>query len=194
MLKLLGVISAINTPILRLGRQLAWIALAIMVSVILLQVVSRYALGNALSWPDEAARFLMLWMTALMAPSGFRWGGFVAIDTFPNMMPRAVAATLNIVLLVLALVVLVTAAGHGYSHTMGFGGTFDSASLKIPLDWFGGESVKVKLRYMYGSLLLCVILLIMVNVELILRGLVAMLDPAAELPDDDSSFDAVEAE
>ena len=40
-----------------LGRSVSAIALALMVFVILLQVFCRYVLGNALPWPDEAARF-----------------------------------------------------------------------------------------------------------------------------------------
>lgn len=55
-------------------------ALSVMVAVIILQVFFRYALNSSLPWPDEAARFLMLWMTGLIAPSAYRWGGFVAID------------------------------------------------------------------------------------------------------------------
>ena len=42
------------------GRWISVIALALMVLIILLQVFCRYALNNALPWPDEAARFLML--------------------------------------------------------------------------------------------------------------------------------------
>ena len=75
------------------------------------------------------------------------------------------------------------AIGIGWKHTMGFGGNFDSSSLKIPLDWFGGESMRVKLRYMYGSLLVGVILLLAVTVELILRNLIMVLDPDQDLPD-----------
>ena len=70
----------------------------------------------------------------------------------------------------------------GWSHTFGFGGNFDSSSLRIPLDWLGGTSVKVKLRYMYGSLLVCMVLLLAVNVELILRALAGLVNPDAELP------------
>ena len=73
MLALLRPIASLNTVILRLARQIAWMALAVMVLVILAQVFFRYVLNNALPWPDEAARFLMLWMTALMAPSAMRW-------------------------------------------------------------------------------------------------------------------------
>ena len=70
----------INTFFLRIGRQIAWIAILLMVIVIIIQVFFRYVLNNALPWPDEVARFLMLWMTGLIAPSAYRWGGFVSID------------------------------------------------------------------------------------------------------------------
>ena len=76
------ILARCNTAILRLGRHLSVIALALMVVIMLLQVFFRYALNNALPWPDEAARFCMLWMTGLMAPLALRHGGFVAIDMF----------------------------------------------------------------------------------------------------------------
>lgn len=187
MLPVLSPIAWTNTQVLRIGRQLAWIALALMVLVTLAQVFFRYVLNNALAWPDEAARFLMLWMTAFIAPSAMRWGGFVSIDMLPRAIPRVPSLILGIALLGMSLVVLLTAAGHGYNHTFGFGGNFNSSSLRVPLELFGLESVKVKLRYMYGSLLVCVILLTMVTVELILRMLVMLTNPDAELPTDDAS-------
>lgn len=183
MLTLLRSIAWVNTQVLRVGRQLAWLALAIMVLVILAQVFFRYVMNNALAWPDEAARFLMLWMTALIAPSAMRWGGFVAIDMVPRALPRVASQVLALILLSFILAVLVTALGHGWNHTFGFGGNFNSSSLRVPLDWIGFESIRVKLRYMYGSLLLCVILLVSVTVELILRTLIQLLMPKAEIPD-----------
>ena len=186
MLALLRALAWVNTHILRVGRTLAWLALALMVVVILAQVFFRYVMNNALPWPDEAARFLMLWMTAFIAPSAMRWSGFVAIDMLPRALPRVPSLLLGIVLLILSLLVLLVAVGHGQNHTFGFGGNFDSSSLRVPLDLIGMESVKVKLRYMYGSLLLCVVLLIMVTAELILRMIVALIWPEAELPDDDA--------
>ena len=180
---ILRLIAGINNVVLAIGRSIAWVALALMVVVILIQIFFRYALNNALPWPDEAARFLMLWMTGLIAPSGLRQGGFVAIDTLPRMMSQRLASLLMLIILVLAAVVLAMAISIGWQHTMGFGGNFDSSSLKIPLDWFGGESMRVKLRYMYGSLLVGVILMLAVTVELILRNLISVLDPDQDLPD-----------
>ncbi|MEO0637046.1 MAG: TRAP transporter small permease subunit [Pseudomonadota bacterium] len=180
----LALLSAFNSIVLAIGRQIGWIALGLMVFVILLQVVMRYIFNAALPWPDEAARFLMLWMTGLVAPSAYRWGGFVAIDMIPDMLPGTVAKVLLLLLTFLATLILIVAIGFGWSHTFGFGGNFNSGSLRIPLDWFGGENIRVKLRYMYASFLTCMILLLFVNVELILRQIVLLLRPDTELPDD----------
>lgn len=193
LLTALRALAAVNTPLLRLGRQLAWVALALMVVLILLQVVFRYVFNNALAWPDEGARFLMLWMTGLVAPSAFRWGGFVAIDIVPRALSnfsRAAGGLLALFLLALSCAVLVAALQHGYNHAFGFGGNFDSSSLRVPLDWFGGDAVKVKLRYMYASLMACVVLLLSVNAELLLRAAARLVAPQVELPDNDAPADA----
>ena len=176
-------LSAIISVILKIGRNLAWMALAVMVGVILLQVVMRYVFHNTLSWPEEAARFCMLWMTGLIAPSAMRWGGFVAIDMLPQALPRRIGHLLSLVLLVLSAVVLAVSIQYGWKHTFGFGGNFDASAMRIPLDWVGGESVRVKLRYMYGALLLGVTMILVVNVELLLRNIIKLLDPDQELPD-----------
>ena len=87
MIFLLKGLVGFNTIILKLGRQLAWIAIGLMVVIILIQVYFRYVLNSALPWPDEAARFLMLWMTGFIAPSAYRWGGFVSIEMLFRMLP-----------------------------------------------------------------------------------------------------------
>ena len=194
LLLLLRPLAAVNTWVLRLCRQLAWMALALMVLVILTQVFFRYVLNNALAWPDEAARFLMLWMAGLMAPSAMRWSGFVAIDMLPSALPQRAGRLLMLVLLIMSLAVLLVAVGHGYNHTFGFGGKFASSSLRLPLDWFGGQAVKVQLKYMYGALFTCVVLLISVTVELILRNLVQLIRPDAALPSDDALQIPLESE
>ncbi len=57
-----------------IGSYLSTVALALMLLIILLQVFCRYVLNNALPWPDEAARFFMLWLTGLTAPVAMRHG------------------------------------------------------------------------------------------------------------------------
>ncbi len=170
-------IAYLNSIVLGIGRTIAWISLALMVFVILLQVFFRYVLNNAMPWPDEAARFLMLWMTGLIAPLAYRGGGFVAIDMLRQALPVRPASILSLIILSFSTLVLVNAIGHGWTHTMGFAGNFNSSSLRIPLEWFDMGTIKVKLRYMYGSLLTCIVLMTSVNIELFIRTTLELLRP-----------------
>lgn len=182
LLAMLRGLAAINDITLALGRQIAIVLMGGMVLVILLQVFFRYVLNAALPWPDEAARFMMLWLTGLVAPSAFRWGGFVAIEMLPNMMPERVSAVLSLVLLFLSALVLVVAVQLGWNH-VNSGWLFNSSSLKIPLDWFGGKVMRIKLAWMYMSLFVGVCLLLVVNIELILRSIVRLLGHGDQLPE-----------
>ena len=155
----------------RIGRALSVFAIAVMVIVILTQVFFRYVLNNALPWPDEAARFMMLWLTGLMAPVAMRQGGMVAITSVLESFARPVFKLTSLLLLCLSLLVLIVGFQLGWKH-VNSGWLFSSSSLKVPLFLIGMKSVKIKLAWMYMSLFTGVCLMILVNVELILRTLV----------------------
>lgn len=194
----LRVLAAINSVLLWIGRQGAWIALVIMVFAILAQVFWRYVLSNPLPWPEEAARFFMLWMVGLIAPSGYRWGGFVAIDLLPRMLPVRAGMVLNIAILAVSLVVLVVAVQLGWKDVTGFGGQFASASLWVPVHFdyvwkdtllpteiaYVPEPEKIAKKYMMVSLVIGLALMVLINIELILRSLIKLLDPGAEVDPD----------
>lgn len=180
---MLALIAFVNETVLRLGRAVGVVAIAFMVTAILIQVFFRYVLGNALPWPDEAARFCMLWMTGLMAPTAFRRGGFVAIDMVPLMLPRVLGQVLMLALLFVSLAVLLVAVKIGWSEVTGFGGKFATAALYIPTSFGFDEWYRVPRSWMMASLLVGVALLIVVNVELILRAIVSLLGGADLLPE-----------
>ena len=179
MLTLANTLGTINSFVLKIGRALGAAAVALMVLVILLQVFFRYILNNALPWPDEAARFLMLWMTALIAPSAYRSGGFVAIDTINTVLSERAGRILALALLLISLLVLIVALQLAHKH-VNSGWLFASSTLKIPLHLIGMEAVKVKLAWMYLSIAVGVVLLISVNVELVLKNLLLLLNPSAQ--------------
>lgn len=164
-------LSWVNDHLLKVGRGIGVVAIAVMVAVTLVQVFCRYVLGNALPWPDEAARFCMLWMTGLMAPTAFRRGGFVAIDILPSLLPRRPASLLNLVLLTVSLMVLIIALQIGWKEVTGLGGRFASASLYIPTALDFSEWHRVPRSWMMASILVGMALLVLVNIELILRNL-----------------------
>jgi TRAP-type C4-dicarboxylate transport system permease small subunit len=171
-------LQAINTALLAVGRWIGVCAISVMVMVILLQVFFRYVLGNALPWPDEAARFCMLWMTGLMAPTAFREGGFVAIDTIDIVLPTIVSRLLQIILLTVSLVVLIVALKIGWSEVTGIGGRFTTASLYVPLSLNFDQWHRVPRSWMMSSLLVGIALLILVNIELIISRMVSLSDPS----------------
>ncbi|MBA4489432.1 TRAP transporter small permease [Paracoccus sp. S1E-3] len=173
LIKLLRPLEWINARLTGLGSLLGALALALMVLVILTQVFCRYALNNALPWPEEAARFLMLWMTGLAAPAVYRRGGFVAIDMLEAALPRRAAAALALALLVISALVLAMALQFGWKH-VNSGWLFNAASLWVPLDLLGMAAIRVKLAWMYMSIFLGFALLMAVNAELILRSLIQL--------------------
>ncbi|MEM8728492.1 MAG: TRAP transporter small permease [Pseudomonadota bacterium] len=176
-------IGAVNAALLRVGRVIGAGAVGLMVLAILIQVFFRYVLNNALPWPDEAARFCMLWMTGLMAPTAFRRGGFVAIDLLGTLIPARAGQILNIFLLLVSFMVLIFAVQLGWSEVTGFGGRFTTASLYVPISFGFDEWMRVPRSWMMASLLVGVVLLIMVNIELLLRSFVILLGGGDRLPE-----------
>ena len=163
-----------NDVVLKICRSIAIVAIALMVVAILIQVFFRYVLNSALPWPDEAARFLMLWMTGLMAPTAFRRGGFVAIDMLVRALPSGPGAILSLILLTISAFVLAFAIPIGIGEITGFSGKFATASLYLPMSLDFSEWYRVPRWWMMLSLLVGVILLLIVNIELILRALIVL--------------------
>lgn len=167
-------LGAALDSVLGLARWIGVLAVGLMVVAILIQVFFRYVLNSALPWPDEAARFSMLWMTGLMAPIAFRKGGFVAIETLPDLFRGRAVHVLNLFLLGISLAVLIIAAQLGYKEVTGFGGRFATASLYLPMSVTFDEWFRIPRSWMMLSLFVGVILLIAVNVELLLRSLIGL--------------------
>lgn len=178
---LLWPVQAFNDFVLPIGRAIAIVCIGLMVVAILIQVFFRYVLNNALPWPDEAARFAMLWMTGLIAPMAYRRGGFVAIDMVLQMLPRRAAALLSLFLLMISGLVLVVGVQIGWGEVTGFGGRFNTAALYLPAAWDFSEWMRVPRSWMFLSLFVGVVLLLIVNIELILRSLIELLGHGDEL-------------
>ena len=162
-------LAAVNTVVLWGGRQIAWVMIALMVFAIMLQVFYRYVLNDALPWPEEAARALMIWMMALMAPSAYRWGGFVSITMISDALPKMLRSLLTIAMFVLAGVVLYVLLTQAINH-FNSGFMFKSSSLKIPLAW------------MYLAMSVCFGLMLSVNTELLLRHIGRLFGNPEDFP------------
>jgi len=173
---LLWPLERFNNVILAAGRIIAVAALAIMVCLILGQVFFRYVLNDAPNWTEEGARFGMLWMTGLMAPLAYRMGGFVAIDMLESALSRTLACILSLLLMGITMWVLLIAWERGLNnHVDTMSGKGCSASLRWPFGIeFGKCGAKFQNRFQYASLWVGVNLLILVNLELIIRQIITL--------------------
>lgn len=175
LLAVLWPIEKTNDVVLAIARVIAVAALAIMVCFILGQVFFRYVLNDAPNWTEEAARFGMLWMTGLMAPVAYRAGGFVAIDMLERAVPGLLSRLLTLFLLSVAMVVLYWGVKLGWDNVNSLTARGRSASLRVPLEMFGGTNIKFRNAYAFWSLLVGFGLLSLVNIELMLRNVIAIL-------------------
>ncbi|MFT6531254.1 MAG: TRAP-type C4-dicarboxylate transport system permease small subunit [Limimaricola cinnabarinus] len=181
-LAVLGPLGRLNAALCTAGRAIGVVAIAVMVAVTLLQVVMRYVFNNALPWPDEAARFCMLWMTGLMAPTALRHGGFVAIDSLLMALPVRLSAFLSLILLSIAMLVLVMGLTIGWAEVNGLGGRFDTASLYLPTSWGLDSWYRIPRSWMMLSLVVGFAMLILVNLELMIRAFMGLIGAADRLP------------
>ena len=174
---LLWPLERFNTAVLAIGRVIAVTALAIMVAFILGQVFFRYVLSDAPNWTEEGARFGMLWMTGLMAPLAFRMGGFVSIDMLERALPRMISGILTLLLLAIMFWVLLVAWERGLNnHVDTLSGRGCSSSLRWPFGIEIGKcGAKFQNNYQYASLWIGVNLLILVNIELMIRQIIKIM-------------------
>ncbi|AJY44559.1 TRAP transporter small permease [Martelella endophytica] len=174
LLALAKFLARVNAPLLRFCLLLGAALVGLMVITILIQVFFRYVLNDALAWTEELARFLMLWMVGLMAPTAFRHGGFVSIDMVSRFLPVRLALILSLAMALVSAVVLYAAMRIGWAEVTGIGGRFAMPALQLPVSIDMTEWMKVPRAAMMASLATGVTLMLSVNCEMVLRLLASL--------------------
>jgi TRAP-type C4-dicarboxylate transport system permease small subunit len=87
-----------NEFILNWFTRLATLLIAVMTGIVLIQVFFRYVLNHSLPWPEELAKFMMVWMTFLVAPYAYRQGLNVNMELFVSRIPPRLRSILEILL------------------------------------------------------------------------------------------------
>ncbi|PQV52853.1 TRAP-type C4-dicarboxylate transport system permease small subunit [Defluviimonas denitrificans] len=100
---LISGLSAVNNALLEICRVLSIALVAAITGVVSAGVFWRYVLNNSLSWSDELAKFLMVWLVFVGAPIAMRMGDHVSIDMFPDLFPPRGRAVLMAILLAIVI-------------------------------------------------------------------------------------------
>jgi TRAP-type C4-dicarboxylate transport system permease small subunit len=94
-------------------RLLVIVLMAVMTVVVLLGVFYRYVLLDALSWTEEASRYLMIWMGFLGTGLVMREGGHIAVDLLPQHLTGVGRRAVLVLVRLLGLAFLLVVVGAG---------------------------------------------------------------------------------
>ena len=107
---------------------------AIMLGIGLMQVFHRFMLNSSLSWSEEAQIFGHIWVVFLGIPVAYRRGAHLYIETFRDMLPRALGAAFDLMVELLWAAFAVSLMVLGYQVAQ-VAALQESPGLEIPMSW-----------------------------------------------------------
>lgn len=128
-----------------------WVLLTAAVICVVLQVFSRYVLGNSFTWTEQVARYMFIWMVMLGVPVAFHRKIFLNFDMIQNALPKKAQFVLDIFIKV---------------GTMAFASYYFVASLQLVIQTWGRTTSGVKVPFwaLYGAQpVFCVLLFIVMG-------------------------------
>ncbi len=142
----------------------AMVLAGIMTAMILIQVFFRYCLNNSLPWPEEFAKFTMVWMTFLVAPYAYRKGLNVSMELFISRVPQRIRSFFQIVIHILLI------AMAYYLLLEGLGMMKRGMRIRA-------SSIDIKMAYVYLILPVSFVMMMIGGVEHILKEIKNVIAP-----------------
>lgn len=139
----------------------------LMMVIVLIQVFFRYVLNNSLVWPEETARFMMVWMTFMAAPIAFRMGSNVSLDIVQKMFKGRLYTILSALILLASLATLLLLMDRSIGMVQR-GAAIDATSIPI------------KMTYVYICLPIGLFLTSAVNVEMLINTVISIFKPGSD--------------
>lgn len=152
-------LSTFNNFILKICKQLGILLIGLMLVIVLIQVFFRYVLNDSLVWPEEVARFMMVWLTFLMAPIGYRLGSNVSLD----MISKRFKGRMHTALKVLMEIATLTTLYLLFDRSLGM----VERGMRIK-----ATSVDIQMHFVYLCMPIGLFLTGIVNIEMLMHSLV----------------------
>lgn len=121
-----------------------------------LQIITRYVLGNSLTWTEQVTRYLFIWLVALGIPLSFYEGGSFKFDILIKKLGVKVGVITDVIV---------------WLCILGFSGYYFYWSLMLTIKAGGKLSAGIDIPYyfLYGAQPVCAFLLILVTVADIVK-------------------------
>lgn len=110
----MSVLTKISNKINDCTKFIGFILMVIMTVIIVLQVFYRYILGSSLSWSEELARYLFIWVVMLGAAYGVKESFHVAVSIVIDRLPSKVRTIVDILFSAMLGLVGIVMVKYGY--------------------------------------------------------------------------------
>lgn len=149
-----------------------WLAIALLVSMLAIvdvAVFMRYVMNDALSWSEEIAKFVMVWLTFVVAPLGLRSGAHVGIGVLiGNLGGRSRQLLLMVIFLgIISLMITIMKEGS----FMAWNARIQRAS-----------TIDLSILYVYICMPIGAFMVATVSLEFLLNAIRGVIDPSQARP------------
>ena len=132
-LSFLNLIDAIVQPLIKLCK-IAVISCVLSIALIVsTSIFFRYVLNNSITWSEEIAKYLMVWMVFVGAPVAMVQSRHIAIEIFPNLFRPRIRALIFLIVNLLIVLTMAFWTYRGFTYTVGGMSQVMSSFDKIPL-------------------------------------------------------------
>ncbi len=139
-------------------KQVLFVLMLLITISVIWQVVSRYVLGNPATWPDEVARFSMIWVALLGGVYVYAQGRHLAVTILPELWAgktrgHILEAFFHVLVVILGLFVI--AGGYNVTATNFVNGQLSSV-LHINMGYvYASVPVTGVLLVLYALIFIC---------------------------------------
>ena len=132
-LSFLNLIDAIVQPLIKLCK-IAVISCVLSIALIVsASIFFRYVLNDSITWSEEIAKYLMVWMVFVGAPVAMIESRHIAIEIFPNLFGARTRAFVFLIVNLLIVLCMGFWTYRGFTYTVGGMSQVMSSFDKIPL-------------------------------------------------------------
>lgn len=131
---MLGFLERVASVLAVVTSAIARVLLMAICVMLFVQVVLRYGFGFSLPWPEEASRYLMIWVVMLAGSLLVKDDQLVRVDFFDHFWPKRLLGYRNAIFRLLLAGLLAVLVWKGFENAM-FGQRRQAATLGISFFW-----------------------------------------------------------